>query len=1049
MSSLEKEAAACIALLNNGSRGADALVRAPALYQLLRNKPAAKLADIKVINALHRAEGDGVLETACLGAAVSGLTEVVDKLLKEYSCDSQCRGEYGDTPLHLAAESGHLAVVDLLITNHNCDPQCRDKDGDTPLHLASEKGHLETVEFLVSKHNEGPQCRNKEGKNPLHLAAEKGHLKIVEILTAAKFKSDLIHSKDRYGNTPLYFAVKRGHLEIVKFFAMKFKCDLKCSSKYRKDVPLEIATRHGRLELVKYLIEEHDIDLQAIGIDVARDAAKWGHLNIVRYLVKDRLVDVQSIATDSALEAARGGDLDILKYFLEEQNSQIDCSLLYHACLDGRDEIVEYLLSTGKMEPHTKSGGLGTFFDMLFGDSRALKMCREFINVKRSFPVDQFVKAFLLGHQAAGKSTLAMSIHERSSSLLPPILGQFRNVSGVQGHTAGIIPFELQSKELGHMVLYDFAGQPEYYVSHTAVMHNLLQEAPAVFICVVDVSKSEDVMLREVHYWLSFIQNESSLVLQRSSVILVASHADVALEEKQNLTRKCREISQIGSERLGEDVFGGVMPLDCRKLGGDGLVHMLSVLSQVCKSVRDNQKSDISWYCHMLHSFLETTTTTVACTINELSSQISSSETYLPQDPSDLCTLLSALNDHGLVLLLKNEEDLPSSWVIVKKQSLLAEVNGTLFAPKEFKEHQAGLASNTGIIPLSVLKKTFPHHNPFMLTDFLKRLEFCHDIDPATLEIVSSNFVSDSSSYFSTYDRANEVLLFFPALVMVARPEECSRRPSSYSFGWCLSCVREHQFLSARFTNILFLRLAYTFALAPLPDDGRILSKKYNRRCQIWKNGIHWLNEYGLESIVEVLEEGRCVIVLVSLGSSQPSAYAELCSSLVATVLSIQEEVCQGVQLHESLISQTQLQHYPWDDEMSSLALFDIKNIAQSILEKKPCVVDRSGREMLYLEKSLPFEPYCALKQSSIQLIFDDSRQDQLTSSSLIHEVRTGCRQILPTNSLAKGITLGSLRVMLNRFSLFVNRNPLVSYHIHTDPLMISIYPSTGSCRQY
>ena len=1032
MSSLKKEAAACIALLNNGSRGPDALARLPALYQLLRNKPAVKLADINIVSALHKAKGDGVLETACLGSAVSGLTEVVEKLLNDYGCDSQCRGEYDDTPLHLAAERGHLTVVDLLITKHNCDPQCRDEDGDTPLHLAAERGQLETVEFLVSKHKGGPHCCNKEGKSPLHLAAGKGHLKIVEILTDTKFKSDLIHSKDKYGNTPLQLAVERGHLKVVELFATRYKCDLKCGSKYRQDVPLEIATRHGKLELVKYLIEEHDIDLHAIGINVARDAAKWGHLDIVRYLVKDRLIDVQSIATESALEAARGGDLDILRYFLEEQNSQIDCSLLYHACLDGRDEIVEYLLSTGKMEPHTKSGGFGTFFDMLFGDSKALKMCREFINVKRLFPVDKFVKAFLLGHQAAGKSTLAMSIQERASSLLPPILGQFRNVSGVQGHTAGIIPIQLQSKELGHMVLYDFAGQPEYYVSHTAVMHNLLQEAPAVFICVVNVSKSDDLVLREVHYWLSFIQNESSLVLQKSNVILVASHADLAQEQKQNLSRKCREISQIGLERLGEDIFSGVMPLDCRKLGGDGLVDLLTVLGQVCKTVRDNQKSDISWYCHMLHSFLETTTTTVACTIDELSSQISASETYLPQNPTNLCTLLSALNDHGLVLLLKNEADLPSSWVIVKKQSLLAEVNGTLFAPKEFKEHQTALASNTGIIPLSVLKKTFPHHNPFMLTDFLKRLEFCHDIDPATLEIVSSNFVSNSSTYFSTYDRANELLLFFPALVMVERPEECSRRPSNYSFGWCLSCVREHQFLSPRFTNILFLRLAYTFALAPLPDDGRTHSKNYNRRCQIWKNGIHWLNEYGLESIVEVVEEGRSVIVLVSLRSSQPSAYAELCSSLVGTVLSIQQEVCKGVHLHESLMSQTQLQNYPWDDKMSSLALFDIKNIAQSILEKKPCVVDRNGKEMLSLEKSLPFEPYCILRQSSIKLLFDSSKEDQPAPSSLIHEVRTGCRQILPANSLAKGISLGSLRILLNRFSLFVGRNPLVSNHTHT-----------------
>ena len=92
--------------------------------------------------------------------------------------------------------------------------------------------------------------------------------------------------------------------------------------------------------------------MHAIGINVVpiSDAAKWGHLHC--QILGQRQVDRCSIyCSESALEAAEG-DLDIL-YFLEEQSSQIDCSLLYHACLDGRDEIVEYLLSTGKMEPHT------------------------------------------------------------------------------------------------------------------------------------------------------------------------------------------------------------------------------------------------------------------------------------------------------------------------------------------------------------------------------------------------------------------------------------------------------------------------------------------------------------------------------------------------------------------------------------------------------------------------------------------------------------------------------------------------------------------------
>ena len=75
-----------------------------------------------------------------------------------------------------------------------------------------------------------------------------------------------------------------------------------------------------------------------------------------------------------------------------------------------------------------------------------------------------------------------------------------------------------------------------------------------------------------------------------------------------------------------------------------------------------------------------------------------------PADPSVLTELLTTLSDKGLILFLKH---LQSSWIVVKTEILLNEINGTLFAPRHFKEHR-DLASNTGIIPTSNLLKVFP-----------------------------------------------------------------------------------------------------------------------------------------------------------------------------------------------------------------------------------------------------------------------------------------------------------------------------------------------------
>ena len=84
-----------------------------------------------------------------------------------------------------------------------------------------------------------------------------------------------------------------------------------------------------------------------------------------------------------------------------------------------------------------------------------------------------------------------------------------------------------------------------------------------------------------------------------------------------------------------------------------------------------------------------------------------------------------------------------------------------------------------------------------MLSGFLKSLEFCQEIDSSTLEVVSSNLISNSPS------SSSEPLLFFPALVKLEHPEEYTKRQDIFFFGWLLSCVKEHQFLSTHFINIL------------------------------------------------------------------------------------------------------------------------------------------------------------------------------------------------------------------------------------------------------
>ena len=53
------------------------------------------------------------------------------------------------------------------------------------------------------------------------------------------------------------------------------------------------------------------------------------------------------------------------------------------------------------------------------------------------------------------------------------------------------------------------------------------------------------------------------------------------------------------------------------------------------------------------------------------------------------------------------------------------------------------------------------------------------------------------------------------------------------------------------------LHLAFKMA-QPQEDD------KLKRRCTFWKNELYWFNRHGVGSLVEVVDESQCVLVLMS-----------------------------------------------------------------------------------------------------------------------------------------------------------------------------------------
>ena len=552
--------------------------------------------------------------------------------------------------------------------------------------------------------------------------------------------------------------------------------------------------------------------------------------------------------------------------------------------------------------------------------------------------------------------------------------------------------------------MYDFAGQQEYYSSHAAVLEQVMRRSAAMFLCVVDLSESKEKICESLHYWLSFIDNACRTAEGRSHVVIVGSHADQvtsSVEEK----KKSSLLQEIAVRRVKRQQYTGYLSMDCRYADTDASRRLIATFTNSQKVIAASQPV-IHYYSHVVYAFLRTKLNVVGCTLHDLVSAVAKeNDSSLPNNQSVLVEILTTLSDRGLILFIHHPH---SSWVVVKTEALLNEVNGTLFAPDHFKEYR-DLASNTGIVPVSNLHKVFPDYNSEMLVGFLTSLDFCRPVDPSVLQYTN---LQTTPSHF-TAD-----LLFFPGLVQSERPDIIVQQGE---FGWCLGCQDHEQFFSSRFLHSLLLCVAYRFPLVARRKLTPSL-RGLQRRCTVWRNGISWTDFDNISTLIELLDNNRRVLVAMSCSKDRPMEHAKLRSELISLIHRLHQEHCPSVEVYECLISPSLVQQYPFND-LPDTDLFDIQDVAVSILCRKSFIPSQSECCIGHLPtQSLPLEPYHLLSPSSVCELFDHSNADLLVPTSLLHEITKHFSQLKMKPQVYK-----ELREHLDRLSLFTGRNPLVS----------------------
>uniref|UniRef100_A0A1X7U3N6 Uncharacterized protein n=1 Tax=Amphimedon queenslandica TaxID=400682 RepID=A0A1X7U3N6_AMPQE len=342
-------------------------------------------------------------------------------------------------------------------------------------------------------------------------------------------------------------------------------------------------------------------------------------------------------------------------------------------------------------------------------------------------------------------------------------------------------------------------------------------------------------------------------------------------------------------------------------------------LSSACESIRSTNGRNLSLHCHMMYGLLEERKENILTLSDVMSAGKDNDDYFIPYKREDILDVFHSLYSTGLISVLKSEDKV---WVVVNKGILLTEVNGILFAPETFKQH-VDIASNTGIVSVSGLTRLFPEYDPKILICFLKNMELCQQMNPSFLTVTNLHQLAVEEEKEGGTEKRGETLLFFPCLLSTDRPDEMTSQ--LYQFGWCLQCTSKHHFFPPRYFHVLSLRLAYKMAL-PQEDDN------LNHYCTFWKNGLYWFNGHGVGSLVEIVDESQCVLVMMSCEKGYSDNMVSLRRDVIGEVMSVYKESCPSLEVKELVIDPKELA-YPVNTPKERTT-YSVKAVLSAVVEQ-------------------------------------------------------------------------------------------------------------------
>ena len=498
-------------------------------------------------------DGNTLLHTA----ALYGQYKIIEFIITAYSScyPIDHRNSHGQTPLHCACIGGHENVAKLLVANKSMI-NARDEAHETPLRKAymfgnfnvlsaifhflaigcdsmiidskllrqaCECGSLELVDVLIVDCKLNP-CGviDQDGNTLLHVAAYHGHKDIALLLIRCGCPIDSINFQ---GETPLHlicssrFIDPSDSFELMNFFISKFKADA-TKVDASGDQPIHKSAQAGCTSIITSLVFDYGCDPHARGSNnttLLHQALARGHTSTANVLIEMFKLSIHSVDSD--------GNTPLHVSSLFECEDSVKLLLYnYHAPVFVRNRAGQTAVDLANydikliFESYTRSK-----YRILQAEYRELWT----LSSRKYSGQHNITRVFVLGNPGSGKSTLVESLKRKgiiaSRRLVPE--------ADVPAHTAGIVPSTYQSIEAGRLLYFDFAGDVEYYSSHSAILEMMSHSSigHSVYVIVANMMNDCDTLCTELGYWLSFISYHANVLdsQDKLKVIIVLSHSDL------------------------------------------------------------------------------------------------------------------------------------------------------------------------------------------------------------------------------------------------------------------------------------------------------------------------------------------------------------------------------------------------------------------------------------------------------------------------------------------------------------------------------------------